>query len=150
LPVHIVEGNKALRRTFAAKRLDSYPVEGEVAEKLQELFQMSRHVISLETPIGTGGNCLADVIEDDSAASVENVVTQNEITEGIDEVLSSLSEREEQVIRLRFGIDDGNPRTLDQIGIKLGVVRERVRQIEEQALCKLRRSARLRKLVNAV
>jgi RNA polymerase sigma factor (sigma-70 family) len=72
------------------------------------------------------------------------------LMEGIDEVLNSLSEREEQVIRLRFGIDDGNPRTLDQIGIKLGVVRERVRQIEEQALSKLRRLARLLKLVNSV
>ena len=150
MPVHIVEGNNALRRAFAAKRLDSHPMEGEVAEKLQQLFQMSRHVISLETPLGTGGNCLADIIEGDSAASVENVATQNEITEGIDEVLNSLSEREEQVIRLRFGIDDGNPRTLDQIGIKLGVVRERVRQIEEQALGKLRRSARLQKLVEVI
>ncbi len=150
LPVHIVEGNNAFRRAFAAKRLDSHPMEEEVAEKLQELFQMSRHVIALETPIGTGGNCLADIIEGDSTESVENAVTQNEIDEGIDQVLSSLSEREEQVIRLRFGIDDGSPRTLDQIGVKLGVVRERVRQIEEQALGKLRRSARLQKLVGVI
>jgi len=150
LPVHIIEGNNALRRGFAPKRLGSHPVEEETAEKLRELFQMSRHVISLETSLGTGSNCLADIIESDGTASVEDVATQNEIDEGIDQVLSSLSEREEQVIRLRFGIDDGNPRTLDQIGAKLGVVRERVRQIEEQALGKLRRSTRLQNLVGVI
>ena len=155
LPVHIIESNKELRRASAraARRLNRAPTVDEIAgqmqvrpEKVQQLLQMPRHPVSLETPIGTEDSYLADFIKDEKAESPENEADQNELLDRIDEVLSSLSEREAQVIRLRFGIDDGYARTLDQIGRTFGVSRERIRQIEERALNKLRHPVRIRKL----
>ena len=89
---------------------------------------------------------LKDFIKDEKAVSPENDAAKNELLDRIDEVLSNLSEREAQVIRLRFGIDDGYAHTLDQIGRTFGVSRERIRQIEERALNKLRHPVRIRKL----
>ena len=155
LPVHIIESNKELRRASAraARKLSRSPTVEEIAgqmqvrsEKVQQLLQMPRHPVSLETPIGTEDSYLADFIKDDKVVSPENETAQNELLERIDEVLGSLSEREAQVIRLRFGIDDGYAHTLDQIGRTFGVSRERIRQIEERALNKLRHPARIRKL----
>ena len=155
LPVHIIESNKELRRASAraARRLSRAPTVAEIAgqmqvrsEKVQQLLQMPRHPVSLETPIGTEDSYLADFIKDEKAKSPEHEAAQCELLDRIDEVLSSLSEREAQVIRLRFGIDDGYPHTLDQIGRTFGVSRERIRQIEERALNKLRHPVRVRKL----
>ena len=155
LPVHIIESNKELRRASAraARRLSRTPTVDEIAnqmqvrsEKVQQLLQMPRHPVSLETPIGTEDSYLADFIKDEKAESPEIEADQNELLERIDEVLASLSDREAQVIRLRFGIDDGYARTLDQIGRAFGVSRERIRQIEERALNKLRHPVRIRKL----
>jgi len=155
LPVHIIESNKELRRASAkaARRLSRAPTVEEIAgqmqvrsEKVQQLLQMPRHPVSLETPVGTEDSYLADFIKDEKAESSEKEAAQNELLERIDEVLASLSEREAQVIRLRFGIDDGYARTLDQIGRTFGVSRERIRQIEERALNKLRHPVRIRKL----
>jgi RNA polymerase primary sigma factor len=155
LPVHIIESNKELRRASAraARKLSRTPTVDEIAnqmqvrsEKVQQLLQMPRHPVSLETPIGTEDSYLADFIKDEKAESPEVEADQNELLERIDEVLASLSEREAQVIRLRFGIDDGYARTLDQIGRAFGVSRERIRQIEERALNKLRHPVRIRKL----
>jgi RNA polymerase sigma factor (sigma-70 family) len=155
LPVHIIESNKELRRASAraARRLSRAPTVEEIAgqmqvrsEKVQQLLQMPRHPVSLETPIGTEDSFLADFIKDEKVDSPENEAAQSELMDRIDEVLSSLSEREAQVIRLRFGIDDGYAHTLDQIGRTFGVSRERIRQIEERALNKLRHPVRIRKL----
>ena len=155
LPVHIIESNKELRRASAraARRLSRAPTVDEIAgqmqvrtEKVQQLLQMPRHPVSLETPIGTEDSYLSDFIKDEKAASPEKDAAKNELLERIDEVLGSLSEREAEVIRLRFGIDDGYAHTLDQIGRTFGVSRERIRQIEERALNKLRHPVRIRKL----
>jgi len=157
LPVHIIESNKELKRASAraARRLSRAPTVEEIAgqmqvrsEKVQQLLQMPRHPVSLETPIGTEDSYLADFIKDEKAVSPESEAAQSELMERIDEVLGSLSEREAQVIRLRFGIDDGYAHTLDQIGRAFGVSRERIRQIEERALNKLRHPVRIRKLKN--
>ena len=155
LPVHIIESNKELRRASAraARRLSRAPTVEEIAgqmqvrsEKVQQLLQMPRHPVSLETPIGTEDSYLADFIKDEKTESPAKEAAQNELLDRIDEVLSGLSEREAQVIRLRFGIEDGYAHTLDQIGRTFGVSRERIRQIEERALNKLRHPVRIRKL----
>ena len=155
LPVHIIESNKELRRASAraARRLSRAPTVDEIAgqmnvraEKVQQLLQMPRHPVSLETPVGTEDSYLSDFIKDEKAVSPENDAAKNELLDRINTVLSGLSEREAQVIRLRFGIDDGYARTLDQIGRAFGVSRERIRQIEERALNKLRHPVRIRKL----
>ncbi len=155
LPVHIIESNKELRRASAraARRLNRTPTVEEIAvqmqvkpEKVQQLLQMPRHPVSLETPIGTEDSYLSDFIKDEKAESPEVEADQNELLDRIDDVLGSLSDREAQVIRLRFGIEDGYARTLDQIGRTFGVSRERIRQIEERALNKLRHPVRIRKL----
>jgi len=159
LPVHIIESNKELRRASAraARKLSRAPTVEEIAgqmqvrtEKVQQLRQMPRHPVSLETPIGTEDSYLSDFIKDEKVVSPENDAAQNELLERIDDVLSSLSEREAAVIRLRFGIDDGYAHTLDQIGRTFGVSRERIRQIEERALNKLRHPVRIRKLQDFV
>jgi len=158
LPVHIIESKRELKRASAcaARRLGRNPTVEEIADqmevrsqKVQKLRQMPGHPVSLETTIGAEDSYLANFIENEKAESPEKEAVQNELLERIDEVLSSLSEREEQVIRLRFGIDDGNAHTLDQIGRKFGITRERIRQIEERALHKLRHPLRIRKLEGA-
>jgi RNA polymerase primary sigma factor len=155
LPVHIIESNKELRRASAraARKLSRTPTVEEIAgqmqvrsEKVQQLLQMPRHPVSLETPVGTEDSYLSDFIQDEKVESPDEEAAQGELLERVDEVLSGLSEREEQVIRLRFGIDDGYAHTLDQIGRTFGVSRERIRQIEERALNKLRHPVRVRKL----
>lgn len=159
LPVHIIESKKELRRAsaHAARRLGRNPTVEEIAdemqvrsEKVQKLLQTPRYMVSLDKRLGTENGCLANFIENEKAKSPENEAAQNELLERIDEALSSLSEREEEVIRLRFGIDDGNPRTLDKIGRRFGVSRERIRQIEKRALHKLRHPVRIRKLEGAL
>jgi len=155
LPVHIIESNKELRRASAraARKLSRTPTVDEIArqmqvrsEKVQQLLQMPRHPVSLETPVGTEDSYLADFIEDEKVEPPDSEAAQGELLERVDEVLAGLSQREEQVIRLRFGIDDGYAHTLDQIGRTFGVSRERIRQIEERALNKLRHPVRVRKL----
>lgn len=155
LPVHIIESNKELRRASAraARKLSRTPTVEEIAgqmqvksEKVQQLLQMPRHPVSLETPVGNEDSYLSDFIPDEKVESPEEEAAQAELLERVDEVLSGLSEREEQVIRLRFGIDDGYAHTLDQIGRAFGVSRERIRQIEERALNKLRHPVRIRRL----
>ncbi len=114
LPVHIIESNKELRRASArvARKLSRAPTVEEIAgqmqvrtEKVQQLLQMPRHPVSLETPIGTEDSYLSDFIKDEKVVSPEADAAQNELLGRIDDVLSSLSEREAEVIRLRFGID---------------------------------------------
>jgi RNA polymerase primary sigma factor len=158
LPVHIVQSRRKLKRASAqiAREINRSPTVEEVADQMQtrpgkirKLLQVTSKVVSLDTPIGTD-SFLADFVRNKQASSPENRAAENQLAETIDVVLGSLSGREEEIIRLRFGIDDDNPHTLQQIGSKFGVSRERIRQIEERALNKLRHPAKTQKLRNAL
>ncbi|MCK4649087.1 sigma-70 family RNA polymerase sigma factor, partial [bacterium] len=115
--------------------------------KVQKILRISQNPISLETPIGEEGDSLyGDFIEDEKAVSPAKATAFSLFQEQIREVLSTLSEREAKVLRLRFGLDDGTPRTLEEVGTVFHVTRERVRQIEAKALRKLRHPLRSKKL----
>ena len=156
LPAHIIESNKELKRASecAARRLGRPPTLEEIAhqmqvrsEKVHKLRRAPRHTVSLDRSVGTeDSSSFAGFIKNENAESPEDEAAQNELLERIDEVLGSLSEREEQVIRMRFGIDNGDVHTLEQIGRRFGVSRERIRQIEERALNRLRHPVRIREL----
>jgi RNA polymerase primary sigma factor len=120
---------------------------GLSVEKVRHILCVAQEPISLETPLGDEGETqLSDFIEDKEARSPFNETTFNLLRERIEEVLSSLSPREEKVIRLRFGIGDGHSRTLEEVGSIFNMTRERVRQIEAKALKKLRHPAKSHKL----
>jgi RNA polymerase primary sigma factor len=120
----------------------------EVTEdRVKDLFTFSQIPISLETPIGQDcDTSLEDFIEDQNTISPPDAASQQLLKEQIDEVLSSLSPREKRVIQLRFGLEDGRSRTLEEVGKEFHVTRERIRQIETNALRKLRHPKRSRKL----
>ena len=108
-------------------------------DKITDLLEHSRDPVSLDMPVGSDEEApLGDFIEDAEAMSAENAVISELLHTDIRHVLATLDEREQQVIRLRFGLDDGQPRTLDQIGKLFGLSRERVRQIEREVMAKLR------------
>jgi RNA polymerase primary sigma factor len=117
-------------------------------EKVRECLRISEDVVSLEQPVGDEEDfSLSDVIEDKEAIVPAAPAARTMLKEAVNEVLSQLSEREQEVIRLRFGLDDGQMRTLEEVGKEFGVTRERIRQIEAKTLAKLRhpiRSQRLR------
>jgi RNA polymerase primary sigma factor len=117
-------------------------------EKVRECLRISEDVVSLEQPVGDEEDfSLSDVIEDKEAIVPADAAARTMLNEAVKEVLSQLSEREQEVIRLRFGLDDGQMRTLEEVGKEFGVTRERIRQIEAKTLAKLRhpiRSQRLR------
>jgi RNA polymerase primary sigma factor len=114
------------------------------SEKLEKIRQVPRCIASLDESIGPDRTCsLVNLIEDENITSSDDAVAQSHLLEAIGEALNTLPDREHQVIRLRFGIDDGDPHTLARIGHKLGISRERVRQIERRALLKLRHPARI-------
>jgi RNA polymerase primary sigma factor len=116
-------------------------------ERVDEIRKYGRSPISLETPIGDEGDTeLGSLIEDKDAVSPLDAVTDQMLKEQVARVLDSLEGREERVIRLRFGLDDGRPRTLEEVGSEFGLTRERIRQIESHALRKLRHPSRSRKL----
>jgi RNA polymerase primary sigma factor len=152
LPVHVIEGGRIMGRASnrAEQKLGRPPAMGDIAnqmqispEKLERLCQVARCTTSLDKSVGPGDDrSLISLIEDENTQPPEDEVIQSQILDKIDEVLGSLSEREAQIIRLRFGIDDGDLHTLQRIGHKLGISRERVRQIEKRALDKLRHSAK--------
>lgn len=120
--------------------------------KLRELIKVSQEPISLETPIGKEEDGkLGDFIEDEQAETPATSVTKEFLREDIIEVMAGLSARERDVLRLRFGLDDGRQRTLEEVGQLFAVTRERIRQIEAKALRKLRhpnRSRRLREYID--
>jgi RNA polymerase primary sigma factor len=157
VPVHMVESiNKVLRaqRTLAAK-LERDPTNAELANevdlpvtKVEEVLRIaSQDPLSLDTPIGDEDDTsMADFIPDKGAAPVD-VAARKLLEQTVRDVLGDLSERESEVVRLRFGLEDGRPRTLEEVGREFGVTRERIRQIESKTLAKLRhplRSDRLR------
>ena len=117
------------------------------AERVEEIRRFDRQPVSLETPMGDEGDAeLGDLIEDRDAVSPLDAVADRMLKEQLASVLNSLDGREQRVLRLRFGLDDGHARTLEEVGREFGLTRERIRQIESQALRKLRHPSRSRKL----
>lgn len=156
LPVHLVEQVNKLARikremhqTLGREATEEELSEesGIPAERINDLLEHSRDPVSLDMPVGADEEApLGDFIEDSEAMSAENTVIAELLHTDIRHVLATLDEREQQVIRLRFGLDDGQPRTLDQIGKFFGLSRERVRQIEREVMVKLRQGDRADKL----
>lgn len=156
VPVHMVETiNKTLRMTRALlQELGREPSAEEVAERLnvpvarvREVLKISRDPVSLDTPIGEEDDShLGDFIEDDSALSPADSAAFSMLKEELGAALESLTERERQVVRLRFGLEDGRTRTLEEVGKEFNVTRERIRQIEAKALRKLRHPSRSKRL----
>ena len=156
LPVHLVEQVNKLARikremhqTLGREATEEELAEesGIPAERINDLLEHSRDTVSLDMPVGADEEApLGDFIEDSEAMSAENTVIAELLHTDIRHVLATLDEREQQVIRLRFGLDDGQPRTLDQIGKTFGLSRERVRQIEREVMIKLRQGDRAEKL----
>ncbi len=156
VPVHMVETINKLARVQRqlTLELNREPSEDEIAEKMgtsvekvREIYKISQDPVSLETPIGEEDDShLGDFIKDEHNMSPEEYATNELLKDEISEVLLTLTEREEKVIRLRFGLEDGKPRTLEEVGQMFGVTRERIRQIEAKALRKLRHPSRSRKL----
>ena len=158
IPVHMIETiNKFFRASrHLVQETGREPTPEEVAhvmkmplEKVKGILKIAQEPISLQTPIGDEGDTtFGDFIEDKSAVSPANATAYSMLKEQMDDVLLTLTEREEKVLRLRFGIGDGYPRTLEEVGHIFNVTRERVRQIEAKALRKLRHPIRARKLKN--
>jgi len=118
-------------------------------EKVRSILKIAQEPISLQTPIGDEGDTnFGDFIEDKKAVSPANATAYTMLKEEMDKILDTLTEREKRVLRLRFGIGDGYPRTLEEVGSIFNVTRERVRQIEAKALRKLRHPIRSRRLKN--
>ena len=158
IPVHMIETiNKFFRASrHLVQETGREPTPDEVAhvmkmplDKVKGILKIAQEPISLQTPIGDEGDTsFGDFIEDKSAVSPANATAYSMLKEQMDDVLLTLTEREEKVLRLRFGIGDGYPRTLEEVGQIFNVTRERVRQIEAKALRKLRHPTRSRKLKN--
>jgi len=156
IPVHMVETINKLARVQRqlTQELNREPTEEELAkkvglsvEKVREVYKISQDPVSLETPIGEEDDShLGDFIKDERTMSPEEYATIEMLKEELSGVLLTLTEREEKVLRLRFGLDDGQCRTLEEVGQVFNVTRERIRQIEAKALRKLRHPSRSRKL----
>ena len=117
------------------------------ADKVREILRSAQEPVSLETPIGEEEDShLGDFIPDDDAPAPADAASNALLKEQLDEVLSTLTERENKVLRLRFGLEDGRSRTLEEVGKEFDVTRERIRQIEAKALRKLRHPSRSKKL----
>ena len=156
IPVHMVETiNKLVRvQRQLLQDLGREPTPEEIGaemdlptEKVREILKIAQEPVSLETPIGEEDDShLGDFIEDEGAMSPEVFTSSALLREQLEDVLDTLTDREEHVLRLRFGLDDGNIRTLEQVGKVFGVTRERIRQIEAKALRKLRHPSRSKQL----
>jgi RNA polymerase primary sigma factor len=156
IPVHMVETINKLSRLSRRllQDLGREPTSEEIgskmeipAEKVREIMKVSQEPVSLETPIGEEEDShLGDFIEDQSALAPADAASHQLLKEQVDDVLRSLTHRERRVLQLRFGLDDGRQRTLEEVGREFGVTRERIRQIEAKALRKLRHPSRSKKL----
>ncbi|MBQ3786407.1 MAG: RNA polymerase sigma factor RpoD [Lachnospiraceae bacterium] len=156
IPVHMVETiNKLIRVSRQLlQELGREPTPEEIAEamntpveKVREILKISQEPVSLETPIGEEEDShLGDFIQDDNVPVPAEAAAFTLLREQLDEVLDQLTDREQKVLRLRFGLDDGRARTLEEVGKEFQVTRERIRQIEAKALRKLRHPSRSRKL----
>jgi RNA polymerase sigma factor RpoD-like protein len=156
IPVHMVETiNKLIRESRKLlQELGREPTSEEIAlkmdiapEKVREIIKVSQEPVSLETPIGEEEDShLGDFIEDAAAMAPQDAASHQLLKEQVEDVLGSLTLRERKVLQLRFGLEDGRARTLEEVGREFGVTRERIRQIEAKALRKLRHPSRSRKL----
>jgi len=156
IPVHMVETiNKLIRVSRQLlQELGREPNPEEIAkemniseDKVREIIKIAQEPVSLETPIGEEEDShLGDFIEDHEARAPAEEASFTLLREQLDEVLKTLTDREQKVLRLRFGLDDGRARTLEEVGQKFGVTRERIRQIEAKTLRKLRHPSRSKKL----
>jgi RNA polymerase primary sigma factor len=156
IPVHMVE---TINRVFKISRrlmqeIGREPTAEELgqavgmpADKIREVLKISQEPVSLETPIGEEEDShLGDFIEDQKAIAPSDAASHHLLKEQITSVLNSLTKRERKVLQLRFGLEDGRSRTLEEVGREFGVTRERIRQIETKALRKLRHPSRSKKL----
>ena len=156
IPVHMVETiNKLMRRERSLlQELGREPTEDELSEdlgvslkRLADIRKAAQEAVSLDLPVGEEGDTfLGDFVEDRDALALEDTVSENLLREQLREALDSLGDRESRVLRLRYGLDDGQPQTLEEVGKVFGVTRERIRQIEAKAMRKLRQSARSARL----
>ena len=156
IPVHMVETiNKLVRvQRQLLQELGREPtpeeigeVMGMTADRVREIQKISQEPVSLETPIGEEEDSqLGDFIEDAQAVAPPDAASDTMLREQLEQVLDGLAERERKVIKLRFGLEDGHPRTLEEVGREFGVTRERIRQIESKTLAKLRHPSRSGKL----
>ena len=156
IPVHMVETiNRVLRTSHSmVQKLGREPTTTEIAQelhmevsKVEEILKIAQEPVSLETPIGEEEDShLGDFIQDDEASQPSEEASYTLLREQLEEVLSTLTPREEQVLRMRFGLVDGKPHTLEEVGKEFDVTRERIRQIESKALRKLRHPSRSKKL----
>ncbi|GGK18695.1 RNA polymerase sigma factor SigA [Caldalkalibacillus thermarum] len=156
IPVHMVETiNKLIRvQRQLLQDLGREPTPEEIAEKMdftpekvREILKIAQEPVSLETPIGEEDDShLGDFIEDQDALAPSDAAAYELLKEQLEDVLDTLTDREENVLRLRFGLDDGRTRTLEEVGKVFGVTRERIRQIEAKALRKLRHPSRSKRL----
>lgn len=156
VPVHMVETINKLARVQRqlTQELNREPTEEEIAKKLgvtvdkvREVYKISQDPVSLETPIGEEDDShLGDFIEDEGAMSPDDYASNELLKDELNEVLLELTDREEKVLRLRFGLDDGRTRTLEEVGKEFNVTRERIRQIEAKALRKLKHPSRSKRL----
>ena len=156
IPVHMVETiNKVVRvQRLLLQQYGREPPPEEIAKEMGipeqrviEILKISQDPVSLETPIGEEEDShLGDFIEDEQALAPTDIVASNLLKEQLIKVLDTLTPREEKVLRLRYGLDDGKPRTLEEVGKEFNVTRERIRQIEAKALRKLRHPSRSKRL----
>ena len=156
IPVHMVETiNKQVRVSrMLLQKLGREPTPMEIAEEMgiseyrvMEIQKIAQDPVSLETPIGEEDDShIGDFLEDESATAPSDTVAFNMLKNQLISVLDTLTPREEKVLRLRYGIDDGRPRTLEEVGKEFNVTRERIRQIEAKALRKLRHPSRSKRL----
>jgi RNA polymerase primary sigma factor len=156
IPVHMVESmNRVLRcQRQMHQDLEREPTLDELAEKVmmppervRDILRMAQDPLSLDSPVGEEDDSnLADFIEDASADAPADVATRRMLVHAVEEALAELSEREQEVVKMRFGLIDGQARTLEEVGKEFGVTRERIRQIEAKTLAKLRHPQRSQKL----
>ncbi len=156
IPVHMVETINRLIRVSRRllQELGREPTSEEIAnemqitaEKVREIIKVSQEPVSLETPVGEEEDShLGDFIEDHSALAPADAASHQLLKEQVEDVLTALTDRERKVLQLRFGLDDGRSRTLEEVGREFRVTRERIRQIEAKALRKLRQPSRARRL----
>ena len=156
IPVHMVETINKMRKITRnlLQKLGRKPTEEEIAkksrmsvDKVREIIKVSQLPLSLEIPIGDEESShLGDFVEDNTVAHPDETVLHGMLRDDLEEVMNSLSEREKTVLKLRFGLEDGRPRTLEEVGQLYKVTRERIRQIEAKALRKLKHPTRSRKL----
>ena len=156
LPVHAGDQIRKIHRIAEQLEQESgrRPTPGEIAEKaeitsikVERLLRISCYPVSLERPVGDDGDTeFGDFIEDEESPAPTEMAYQQLLREALDEVMTALSPREARILRMRFGLRDGRPHTLEEVGEKFGLTRERIRQIEHQALARLRHPHRSRQL----